>query len=334
MANLYLTEQGSSLKKSGERLIVEKEGQELLEIQCFKVDTVMVFGNIQITTQAVSEILEHGINLAFLTMSGKLKGQVTPHKGKNIDLRLKQFNCHQDEEFAVRVARAVVAGKVRNSIEVMRRFLYNHPEADLRGEIDQMEQILSEVPEKIERERIVGLEGAASRMYFQGFAKMCLKNLEFPGRRRRPPTDPINALLSLGYTIVLYEIQALLEAVGLDPYFGFLHKLEYGRPSLALDLLEEFRQPVVDRLVLTLTNKQVLVSEDFESDEETGGVRLKQESFKKFIRQYEDWLKEEFSFPELEGKKSFRQVFRMQVEALARSVRTGGDQYRPFRYGV
>ena len=88
MANLYLTEQGSSLKKSGERLIVEKEGQELLEIQCFKVDTVMVFGNIQITTQAVSEILEHGINLAFLTMSGKLKGQVTPHKGKNIDLRL------------------------------------------------------------------------------------------------------------------------------------------------------------------------------------------------------------------------------------------------------
>lgn len=213
MPNLYLTEQGSTLKKTGERLIVEKEGQELLEVQCFKIDSVLVFGNIQITTQAISEILAHGINLAFLTMSGKLKGQLTPHKSKNIDLRIRQYGRYQDDIFCLRMSRAVVSGKIRNSIEVLRRFLYNHPEADLRGEADQMDEILKEVPEAAGHERILGLEGAASRAYFQAFAKMCLKELDFPGRRRRPPTDPINSLLSLGYTMVLYELQALLEAV-------------------------------------------------------------------------------------------------------------------------
>lgn len=330
MSTLYLTEQGSVLKKSGERLIVEKDDLELLEVQAFKVDNVLVFGNIQVTTQALTEILEHGITLSLLTLSGKLKGYLSSPKSKNVELRMAQYEKHKDFSYSLRFSKRIVEGKIVNSISVLRRFFYNHPEACLSGEIKTLEEILDTLTEEVSTERLFGLEGIAAKTYFSAFGRMCIGELKFDGRRR-PATDPINALLSFGYTLVLNEIRSLIEALGLDPYLGFFHKMEYGRPSLALDILEEFRAPVVDRLTLTLVNKGIFKEDDFILDSDSGSIHLKRESLKEYFVNLEKALVEEFRDAKRAEKTNLRKCFRYQVEAVSRAI-LRNEEYIPFRF--
>lgn len=331
MPSLYITEQGASLKKSGERLIVEKDGQVLLEVQCHKIESIFIFGNIQVTTQALAEILEHGIELSFLTQQGKLKGRLVPPESKNISLRMAQYEKANDREFCLKMAKIIVSGKLKNSIEVLRRFSYNHPDVELKQEIKTIEDSEERVKDAVTIQSILGFEGYGSKAYFTGFSKMCLKELKFTGRRKHPATDPINALLSFGYTLLLNEISAIVEGMGLDPYLGFYHQIEYGRQSLALDILEEFRQPVIDRFTLALTNKKVFTEEDFILDEESGSLHLKQESMKKYFRQYEEYMNQEFTHPVKMEKTNFRKCLRIQVEAMARVILSGSD-YIPFYF--
>jgi len=331
MAFVYLTEQGSVVKKTGERLIVEKDDQVLLDVECFKIEAVLIFGNIQVTAQALSEMLEQGIQCSFLTQHGKLKGALTPPNSKNIVLRMAQYEKSHDPAFCLTVSRAIVQGKIQNSLEVLRRFLYNHPEADLRREAERLEEYVKEAEGRPTLDSLRGLEGMASREYFAGLGKMILSEMKFPGRRRRPATDPVNALLSFGYTLVGNELHSLLNAMGFDPYLGFYHQVEYGRPSLALDILEEFRQPVVDRLTLTLVNKRILKEEDFQEDEETGAFSLKPSGMKTYFQHYESWLNEEFHHAQSGEMSSFRKSLRKQAEAMARTI-SKGEPYRAFYF--
>ena len=165
-------------------------------------------------------------------------------------------------------------------------------------------------------------------MYFEGFRIACRTELTFPGRRRRPPTDPINALLSLGYTLINAELASLLDAMGYDPYIGFFHQLDYGRPSLALDLLEEFRVPAVDRLVLNLTNLRVLQAEDFVLDAESGGLRLQRPALGKFFRAYEEHMNQAFPDKVSGETATLRKSLRRQAERLAGHL-TRGESYMP-----
>ena len=334
MATLYITEQGAILRKTGDRIIVEKDEHVLLDVPCHKVDTVLIFGAVQVTIQALSELLEHEIELALFTRHGRLKGQLTPIKSKNIVLRMAQFERVREGAFALRTAREMVRAKISNAIAVLRRFAYNHPErnAALDGEVTRLQTHLTALDEVQDLAALNGLEGIAARAYFAGFARMILADLPFPGRRRRPAPDPVNALLSFGYTLIGNELHSLLDGMGFDPYLGFLHQIDYGRPSLALDLLEEFRHPLVDRLTLTLINKRILQETDFALDAGSGSMHLKPEAMKVYFRHFERWMLEERVDVSDGQKVGFRRAFQLQAHRLAEAIRDGAS-YQPFQYG-
>lgn len=329
MANLYLTEQNSILRKTGDRLIVMKEDQVLLKVQCHKIDAVLIFGNVQFTTQVVHELFEHGIEMAILTRSGRLIGQITSPMTKNITLRIDQFRRYMDDEFRARIARAIVTGKIRNSLNHIRLFSYNHPEVVLRAEMKALDGLIAKIPEVDTLESLLGHEGTGSRIYFQGLGKMVLGDLSFQGRSRRPPRDPVNSLLSFTYTLIFNEIASLLDGLGLDPYLGYFHKPEYGRASLASDLIEEFRAPVGDRFTLDLVNRRILNGEHFYTNPK-GGVYLKREGMKRYFVEYEKFLARELTHPETGSRTTLRRSFRTQAEVLIASIR-GEREYRPFR---
>lgn len=335
MATLYITEQGSILRKTGDRIIVEKDDQVLLEVPCHKVDTVLIFGAVQVTIQALSELLEHEIELALFTRHGRLKGQLTPIKSKNIVLRVAQFERAREAAFALTTARELVRAKIGNAIVVLRRFAYNHPErkAALDAEVTRLHTHLTTLDQAQDLAALNGLEGIAGRAYFAGFAQMILADLPFPGRRRRPAPDPVNALLSFGYTLIGNELHSLLDGMGFDPYIGFLHQIDYGRPSLALDLLEEFRHPLVDRLTLALINKRILQGTDFALDPASGSMHLKPDAMKVYFRHFERWMLEERVDASDGQTVSFRRAFQLQSHRLAEAIKNGAV-YQPFCYGA
>lgn len=332
MPVLYLTEQGAELHKDGLRLKVEKDGETLADIPFEQVESVNIFGNIQLSTQVIAELLEREIETAFFTMNGRLKGQLTPAKAKNAPLRFAQFQRASDPVFSLALARTVVQGKLANSLKLLNKFMYNHPSVDLHEYAASIREAEKKAGEAADKDTLLGIEGSGARAYFQAFAKMVLNGMVFPGRQKRPPRDPINALLSFGYVLVGSEIQSLLDGIGFDPYIGFFHSLDYGRPSLALDLLEEYRAGVVDRFVLYLLNNRILKVEDFEETDEHG-VRLKREAGKVFFKKYEKHMNRLFSDPDYEGKQSFRTIFRLQAHKLAANL-TEGKPYQPYTLDI
>lgn len=304
-------------------MVVEKEGEKLLDVPLFKVEAILVYGMAQVTTQALSMLLEAGVELAFLTLDGRLKGQLIPPKGKNVVLRVGQYRRATDAGFALAIAKQVVRGKVENGLGALRRFRYNHPEVEMADCEARMQAALQTLERKTETQTVLGVEGIAAVAYFDGLARMCLGDLKFKGRNRRPPQDPINSLLSLGYVLVGNELSSLLGATGFDPYIGFLHGIDYGRQSLALDMVEEFRCPVVDRLTLYLANRNMLRADNFEARE--GGVYLKKEGLKRYFVEYEKWMS-----TKNRSNRSFRDIFKVQTQKMAKAISEGTD-YIPYR---
>ena len=332
MANLYLTEQNSILRKTGDRLIVQKGEEILLDVQCHKIDAVLIFGNVQFTTQAVHELFQHGIEMAILTRTGKLIGQITSPSTKNITLRLQQFKKYWDNDFKLILSKAIVAGKIKNGLRVIQLFSYNHPDLDFETEITTLKTRLNDVGPATQIDQLFGLEGSAAKAYFEAFGKMLLREFDFQGRKKHPSTDPVNALLSLSYTMIFNEISSLLDGLGFDPYLGYYHTVDYGRASLASDLMEEFRAPIADRLTLHLINNRIFRKEDFYSNPNEG-VYLKRESLKRYFVEYEDTLNHEFTHPQTKENTTFRKCFRIQAERLAAHIQNG-IQYIPFEMEI
>lgn len=320
MANLYLTEQNSILRKSGDRLIIEKDDKVLLEVQCHKIDAVLIFGNVQFTTQAVHELFEHGIEMAILTRTGKLIGQITSPSTKNITLRVQQFKQYWNDDFRLAFAKAIVCGKIQNCIQLVRSFSYNHPDNSFDVEMEDLRLRLREVESAANISQLFGIEGNAAKTYFTSFGKMILSTFDFPGRKKYPSTDPVNALLSLSYTMIFNEISSLLDGLGFDPYLGYYHGIDYGRPSLASDLMEEFRAPIADRITLNLINNRIFSQEDFYANPKTEGVYLKRESLKRYFVEYETMINGEFLHPKQKEKTTLRKCFRIQAENLASHI--------------
>lgn len=327
MANLYVTEQGAHIRKTGDRIIVEKDADTLLDIPCTKIDAVLIFGNVQFTTQMVHELFEHGIEMALLTRSGRLVGQLTSPVTKNIELRMAQFRSYDNAEFRLDLARRIVRGKVGNCLALMRSFSYNHPEKDLSSATEGMKASLAGIDKAESIESLMGIEGTAARAYFGSFGRMLLCNLAFPGRVKHPATDPVNALLSFGYTLVFNEIASLLDGLGFDPFLGFFHSADYGRKSLASDLVEEFRASV-DRFTLYLLNNRMLGEEDFYTNPKGGGKYLVREAMRRYLAAYERHVNRELVCSPGETATSLRKCFRAQAERLAAHIR-GDGEYDP-----
>jgi CRISPR-associated protein Cas1 len=333
MANLYITEQNSILRKTGDRLLVKKEDQVLLDVQCHKLGAVLIFGNVQFTTQAVHELMEHGIELAILTRTGKLVGQLTSPATKNIELRLRQFRRYDDPEFRLEYSKSLVAAKIANSLSLLKSYARNHPEAAPTEAMDELNRLQTAPKSAATLESLRGIEGTAARVYFRGLSETIRTDLPFDGRHKRPPTDPVNALLSLGYVMLFNEISSLLDGLGFDPYLGYFHAVDYGRASLAADLMEPFRAPVVDHFTLNLLNLGMFKIDDFKENPHGEAVYLKRESLQRYFVEYEKFLGCEFVHAGSGRSTTYRACFRQQAENLAATL-SEGIPFQPFLMAV
>lgn len=289
----------------------------MLEVELHRIDTVLLFGNVQVSTQALTELLEHGIELALLSLDGRLRGQLTPPLPKNVDLRVGQSIKAADTDFTLKQAREIVTAKIANSLEVLKQADWRSVEPSLAAPRRRLEDAAGEARAAGSLEQLNGVEGAAAHAYFEVFPILMKDNPGlFNGRSRRPPRDPVNAILSLGYTLLASRLQALLDAHGFDPYIGWLHQQVYGRPSLALDLLEPYRAPYVDRFAVKVFNLKIFAADDF-TLEAHEGCRFTPPALKRFFAEWEKHV----------IKHDLRGKMKQHIESVSRVIR--GQQEFP-----
>jgi CRISPR-associated protein Cas1 len=331
MAFVYVTEQGAVVKKAGERLVVAKDEKNLLDIPASKVEGVLIFGNVQFTTQAVHLMFEQGIELALFTRRGRFLGRLSSPVTKNITLRQRQYERHADTTFALSTAKSILTGKLTNAVQLMREYGHNHPEVDFGADVSRLSELLDNVQVQRDLESLLGIEGSAAHIYFAVLGRMIRRTFEFNGRRKRPAPDPVNALLSLGYTLVYNEIESLLDGMGFDPYLGFYHQPRYGHATLASDLMEEFRAPVVDRLTLYVVNNNILKEEDFFLHKPMGGMYLKDDARKRYFGEYERFVTRTMGPPEEGNEVTYRSLFLRQAGRFRQAVMESAD-YEPYLF--
>lgn len=316
MTTLYLNEQQSIVKKRDGYLIVQYMDKRKIEVPLINVSQVVVSGDITLTTPALHILLELGIEICFLSMYGHFRGRLSPPVAKNVAIRRAQYRFHADQQDALRVAQACVRGKLTNMRTMLLRANRQVPDEAMAGAADEIQRMIQRVPAMETVGSLLGIEGSGSAAYFGVFGKLLRGTMTFTHRRRRPPTDPVNAMLSLGYTLLLHQVSAAIQVVGFDPYVGFLHQPRYGRPALALDLMEEFRPIIADSVVLNVCNHRILTPQDFQ--EELGVIHLKPDARKKFYSKFEERLQEEIQHPQFGYRTSYRRCIELQARLLAK----------------
>lgn len=316
MATLYLNEQQSIVKKRDGYLIVQYPDKPKTEVPLIHISQVIVSGDVTLTTPALHMLLAMGIEVCFLSMYGHYRGRLSPPVTKNAFLRRAQYSKHINQQEALQIAQACVQGKLSNMRTMLLRANRSIQDAAVQEAITVIQQSLQQVPRTTSVGSLLGVEGRGSAAYFNVFGKLLRGPMAFTRRRRRPPTDPVNAMLSLGYTLLLHQVSAAIQVVGLDPYAGFLHQPRQGRPALALDLMEEFRPIIVDSVVLNICNHNILAMHDFQ--EELGVIHLKPEARKRFYAKFEERLQEEIQHPQFEYRTSYRRCIELQARLLAK----------------
>lgn len=326
MSVYYVKEQGAYIRKLDQQLLIEKGGKTLADIPLVDISNLSIIGNVQVSTQALQMLMNEGIDVSFFSYSGKLLGQVVGDNTKNIFLRMNQYDLYMDLEKRLSVARIIVKNKIENQISVIRNFNWKNIEYDYHESVEQLRQMTELLPNAETSNEIMGLEGKSSVVYFEVFGHMFKGNIRFDGRNRRPPRDPINIILSLGYTLLTKEVSSALNSESFETYLGFLHGIRYGRQSLALDMVEEFRQPAIDRLTTYLFNKSIISEFDFETVDDR--INLTEEGFKKFCNEYEKWMTSPVDSRDV---RSFRNIIHGQVASLKKSIKEKSD-YIPYAW--
>jgi CRISP-associated protein Cas1 len=331
MGTVYINQDDSFIGKTDERLYVRHEKQTILDVPLIKVDGVVVLGRSTVSPAALIELLERKIPLTFLTGTGRYLGSLEPPLTKNIFVRSAQWNAaRQEPEKAVHVVQGFVRGKLKNYRNALLRANREGTRADFSGAIEKLERAMKPIEKTEKIDSLRGLEGAGSAAYFGVFGQLIrAEGFSFGTRNRRPPLDPVNALLSFGYSLLLHDVQSAVNIVGFDPYLGYLHTERYGRPSLALDLMEEFRPLVVDAMVLATINRRVLVPEDFTQEPISGAVSLTDEGRKSFLRAYEQKKQSEFKHPVMGRKCTYQEAFEIQGRLLGKYLMGETEIYPP-----
>jgi len=331
LRTLYLLQQGAVLSKENERFVVLKSGEVIKEIPAIKVDQILVFGNIQITTQAMKFCLESDIPIILLSSRGKYFGSIESFKRTNVDLHRRQFERSDDRQFALGIAKAIVRAKIVNSKILLQRYTRRHGLTALNSEIREIDGALQKVETAENHEVLLGMEGFASACYFSAVRKLVSGDWGFEKREKQPPRDPVNSLLSYGYTILFYNMYAMIRKHGLHPYAGFLHGLKPGHPSLVSDLIEEFRAPVVDAMVLGLISRGSLRKEDFIMPEDDGSPCLLGDDARKvFLHAFEAKMNSRITHPQTGYKVDYRRCMDLQVQSLQRMITGTAERYYPF----
>lgn len=324
---LYVSEHGAKLGKSGESLTISYHDGRIDEIPVKDLIHITLMGNIQCSTQLIHTLMVSGVGISYLSSHGRLLGTTMPLATKNVFLRQKQFVKFQHPEVSLRLARWIVQAKISNQRTLLRR------NGTVSNQVlNELKDLRDKVLEVDNLNSVRGLEGRAGRLYMEAFPTM-LKFNNFDGesimngRNRRPPKDPVNALLSLGYTLLTRDVQAACAGVGLDPLFGFFHSIEPGRPALALDLMEPFRPLIVDSVVLRVLNTQEISIDDFYWGQDS--CQLKKGGRNKFFAAYERRMHETLTHSSFGYKISYRRTLDLEVRLLARHLEGELPEYRP-----
>lgn len=330
MSTLYVIEEGAVVRKDGDqlKLFSAKDGL-LLQIPLTQVEQLVLMGNVTVTAPVVRALLDRGVGLVYMTGDGRLLGRLQPVESKNVPLRWNQFLAAADPGKQLRIARAIVRGKVLNQRTVLQRAA-REGVSELGGTIDHLRALAERLDRAGTLDEVRGVEGAAAAAYFKEWPKLIrVLGFPFPGRVRRPPTDPVNALLSFGSVLLLNEVLSACQVVGFDPYVGYLHMDRYGRPALALDLMEEFRPVLVDATVLAFINRRMVEPEDF--DTVVGGAkRMKPHALKKFLGAWEEKKRTVIRHPVFDWEVPYWRAVELQARVLAKTLMGELEEYVPF----
>lgn len=328
---LYITRQESYLHKDHETIVVKNGDEKLGQFPALSVGNILCFGQISVSPFLMGYCAEKGIGLSFYTEYGRFLAKVQGRETGNVLLRREQYRWADNEEKSVGVARLMVAAKIANGRSVLLREVRNHGEnTALNSAAERLAISLRRVKHASTVAEAMGMEGEAAATYFSVFNELLRgSGFAFGGRIRRPPTDPVNALLSFVYSLITQECVSALQGVGLDPFVGFLHKGRPGRASLALDLLEEFRASWADRFVLTLINRRQVQLKDFIT-EASGAVRLTDEARKNLLVAYQERKQVEIMHPYLQEQVPIGLLPHCQALLLARHVRGDTEFYTPY----
>lgn len=335
---LFITTQGAYVSRKGETVLVSVDGQERRRFPIHNLGSVVCFGRVSCSPYLLGLCGERGVAVSFLTINGRFLARVQGPTSGNVLLRREQFRKADDPDFSAQVAKSLVIGKIANCRAVLNRLLRDHGEeldqGEVRQALNQLKASLTSLNREIDLEAVRGLEGDAAHSYFGVFDHLITRQKEdfyFIQRSRRPPLDNLNALLSFLYTLLLHDVRSALETVGLDPAVGFLHRDRPGRYGLALDLMEELRPFLADRLTLSLINLQQVKGKGFVT-RESGGVTMNDDTRKKVIVAYQERKNDELTHPFLDEKVKVGLLPFIQALLFARFLRGDMEAYPPFSW--
>lgn len=324
--SVYVIGQGNTVRKKGDRLEVWSKDGRVSEARLREISQVCLYGGVGITTPALVSLLQRGIPVCYFSVGGWFYGFSQGMTHKNVELRILQFGRAADKDRSLEIARYLISGKIKNCRTLLRR---NDPEA-AKSVLNNLAGLGKAAEAADNAESLLGIEGAAAEAYFSRFGHLLkdISGFSFQNRNKRPPKDPVNAVLSYLYTLLVKDLFVVLLSVGFDPYLGFYHRPRYGRPALALDMMEEFRPLVADSTTITLFNTGELSSKDFIR---TGlGITLTAKGKNAVVGGYERRMDTEITHPLFGYTVSYRRVLEVQARLLARVLYGEIEVYKPF----
>ncbi|MCS6846976.1 MAG: CRISPR-associated endonuclease Cas1 [Anaerolineae bacterium] len=359
MATYYVREPQAVIRKQDERLIVTRDDKTIATIPLHQLDQLVLIGNVQLTSAVVAALLQREVDTVFMTSSGRVLGRWLANESGYAELRLRQLQAMSDAQFALRLAKAIVVGKLRNQRDLLlSATVRSRPRASAADEEAQpplrsplrralqapagaapvaraaegIAQMAEAARAADNADSLRGFEGKAGAYYWPAFRALLKDDMGFQQRRYHPSPDPINALLSLGYALLQKDMTAAVRVVGMDAYLGCFHTVQYGRPSLVLDLMEEFRPLVVDRLVLQLVNQGRIARRDFvQEPTDQKPVVVTEAALKRVIAAYESHVTSTVRYPLSGEQTTWRRCFELQARQLARVVKGEATDYAPMR---
>ena len=333
---LFVTTQGSYLSKEGETVVVKVEKEVKVRIPIHTLSGIVCFGNVSMSPFLMGFCAEKDVSVSFLTEYGRFLARIKGPVSGNVLVRREQYRRADSDESSSCIAANIISAKIANCRNVLQRSLRDHADKIDTNQVEQtvkeLGHALKEINGRFSLNQLRGIEGDAAARYFSAFDHLITaqkNDFSFNGRNRRPPVDEINCLLSFLYTILMHDVRSTLECVGLDPAVGFLHRDRPGRPGLALDMMEEFRPFIADRLTLSLINLGQVNKNDFFS-KDSKAVYMTEEGRKKVLMAYQKRKQDEIFHPFIEEKVMIGQLFYIQALLMNRYMRNDLDGYPPF----
>lgn len=329
-------EPGTFIRRDHRHFVFQRKDAKPFTIPLLRIKQLILGRGVGITVNALSSTFRANIPVTFEDYDGSVLGMTVGPCHPDASTRLAQYEAYREPAVRLMLAKRLVEAKLTNAAEVLWRFRKNHPAFECLEAIRGIRKMIARLDGCADLATVRGCEGMAARLYFEVFGGMLLKNFEFQGRTKQPPRDPVNALLSYGYTILGRRMAAMLEWAGLDPYFGFLHELQPGRPSLALDLIEPLRPVFVDRLVLNVVNREQITPSDFETAEPGEAVWLTQLGRQKFLAAFESFFERGLERRLDDVVSDFKQALMSGAPGEWRPIptsdssETGSDRLNPF----